>query len=83
MPRATSRATLVTVACRSGPSRRSQSYTLPWLMYSNTMHRLGLRVHAPMNCTTFLWRTYGRRALVWVRVRVRVCELCARARACV
>lgn len=41
----------------SGPSRRIQSYTLPPLMYSNTMHRLGRRVHAPINCTTFLCRT--------------------------
>lgn len=58
MPRDTSSATLSTWLALSGPSRRTQSYTLPDDMYSNTMHRLGLRVHAPMNWTTFLWRTW-------------------------
>lgn len=27
-------------------------------MNSKTMHRFGLRVHAPINCTTFLCRTF-------------------------
>jgi hypothetical protein len=45
---------VLTVLSFRGPSRRIQSYTLPPFMYSNTMHRFGFRVHAPMNCTTFL-----------------------------
>ena len=64
MPRDTSSATLSTTLSRSGPSRRTQSYTEPLLMYSNTMQRLGLRVQAPMNWTTFLCRTWRRRRVL-------------------